>query len=224
MNVQTTTAPANNPHINYPEKISPDTPAFTIPWSAEQATDTTAVPNTSDVDPVSAMESMTGKAAVNKPGYSVTDEEAEYFREKYGDTYNEETAYQLYYELADKGIISENDACESSGVLAIIPLYDFDGMIYGGVGKANLRASDRVFVKDVSRTDENAYKREWEAFKAECDFEIVSWKDALQESIEFQRYLKENSDSRDLTSQWHFDNVIENLEKTKEVIFRIFGE
>ncbi|MDE6745740.1 MAG: hypothetical protein K2J72_03770, partial [Oscillospiraceae bacterium] len=82
MNVQTVTAPAKNPHINYPEKISPDTPAFTIPWSTEQTTDTTAVQNAPAVDPVSAMESMTGKAAANEPSYSVTDEEAEYFREK----------------------------------------------------------------------------------------------------------------------------------------------
>lgn len=224
MNVQTVTVPANNLYGNRQSKKSDGTvPEFVIQPIGEQQTDSPAVSNDNAVDPLSAMESMTGKTAANEPGYSVTDEEAEYFREKYGDTYNEETAYQLYYELADKGIISENDACGSSGVLAIRPLYDFDGILYGGVGKANLRAGDRVFVKDVSRTDENAYKREWERFKSEYDREITTWEDAVQESIDFERYLKDNSDGRDLASQWHFDKVAEDLEKVKNVIFQIFG-
>ncbi|MDE5578195.1 MAG: hypothetical protein K2J11_12515 [Oscillospiraceae bacterium] len=235
MNVQTVTAPASNPHISYPEKISPDTPAFTIPWSAEQTTDTTAVPDTPDVDPVSAMESMTGKTAANEPSYSVTDEEAEYFREKYGDTYDENAAGELYYELADKGIISINDASSSSGTTAMIPLSAVKRIVYFGTylpGRENMSplrsfsglTDNVVYIKDISRKDKDAYKYEWERFKSEYDREIVSWKDAVQESIDFERYLKDNSHGRDMPSQWHFDNVIENLEKTKEVIFQIFGE
>ena len=240
MNVQTTTAPASNSCGKSPAKISEGTPAFTIPRSAEQTTDTTDVRNSSDVDPVSAMESMTGKSSASKPSYSIADEEAEYFREKYGDIYDESTVGKLYCELAEKGIISYNDVSRASGTIVMIPLsavksikYFGSGSDYGLVESWNkLKASDTgktVYIQDIRRTgsDENPYKSEWEDFKAKCDLEIVSWKDALQESIDFERYLKEaakNSVSgKHYPPQEHFDKMIENLEKTKEVILKIFG-
>lgn len=236
MYIENTGAAANNLYGNRPSKKTDGTvPEFVIPPIGERQTDSPAVSNDNAVDPVSAMESMTGKAAANEPSYSVTDEEAEYFRQKYGDTYDENTAGELYYELADKGIISINDASSSSGTTAMIPLSAVKRIVYFGTylpGRENMSplrsfsdlTDDVVYIKDISRKDKDAYKYEWERFKSEYDREIVSWKDAVQESIDFERYLKDNSDGRNLPSQWHFDNVIENLEKTKEVIFQIFGE
>ncbi|MDE6745728.1 MAG: hypothetical protein K2J72_03710 [Oscillospiraceae bacterium] len=145
-------------------------------------------------------------------------------------------ADKFYYELADKGIISENDAGYASGTFVVIPIEILgpDGSPanindyisvpgYAPVHVKTRQTGSRVFIKDVSRTDENAYKREWERFKSGYNREIITWEDAVQENIDFERYLKDNSDSRDITSQWHFDKVSENLEKTKNVIFQIFG-
>ncbi len=45
-----------------------------------------------------------------------------------------------------------------------------------------------------------------------------------QKSIDFERFLKGSGNSEDRLLQLHFDSVIEGLEKTKNVIFQIFGE
>lgn len=195
---------------------------FVIPQICEQQSESSNVGNDNVVDPLNAMEAMTGKIAVNTPSYTVTDDEAKYFREKYGDTYDDKTAHKLYYELADKGIISKNDASTSSGVLEILCVDGFSGKLNGGMGNAHLRVKERAFVNDVCRTDENAYKHEWDNFKEKYDRDINTWKDAVQESIDFEHYLKENKGDEDYQLQWYFNNVIESLEKTKGVIWQIF--
>lgn len=170
------------------------------------------------------------------PYYSIKDEEAEYFLEKYGEKYDEDTARELYYELADKGIISRNDACNASGVLEIIPLGSIKGAVYFGThlnGRENMSplgsfstlSGNAAYVKDVSRTDKNSpYKKLWESFKKANDRGMDTWEDVLQENIDFERYLKEVKGSGDYLLQRHFDDVIEGLERTKDVITRIFGE
>lgn len=159
-----------------------------------------------------------------EPCYNITDEEAAYFLEKYGEKYNEETAADLYYELADKGAISENDAGNASGTLKVRRVYGFTGITYGGVGKAHVDLSEGVIVKDVSRTDNaSPYKSLWESFKKEYDRDIDTWEDALQENIDFERYLKE-ARSGDYLLQQHYDDVIAGLERTKDIVVRIFGE
>lgn len=159
-----------------------------------------------------------------EPCYNITDEEAAYFLEKYGEKYNEETAAELYYELADKGAISENDAGNASGTLKVRRVYGFTGITYGGVGKAHVDLSEGVIVKDVSRTDNaSPYKSLWESFKKEYDRDIDTWEDALQENIDFERYLKE-ARSGDYLLQQHYDDVIAGLERTKDIVVRIFGE
>lgn len=235
MNVQNVGTSANNFYGNSPAKISEAVPVFTVPWDVGRTREKVFIHNYRDVDPIGTMESMTGKISASKPSYSVTDEEAEYFREKYGDTYDENKAQELYRELADKGAISFNDACRGSNTVMVIPLSAVKNVVYFGthlpgrefmspLGSFSALGCEAAYVKDVSRTDENAYKREWEAFKAQYNTEIVSWKDSLQESIDFERYLKKYSGKNDASTQWHFDNVIEGLEKTKNVIFQIFGE
>lgn len=170
-----------------------------------------------------------------EPCYNITDEEAAYFLEKYGEKYNEETAAELYYELADKGIISINDAARSSGTSVAMPLSAFNSITYFGGGDPyglgkNLNrdigfVSDKVYIKDISRTDKDSpYKILWDNFKKTYHREIDTWEDALQETIDFQRYVKDDISHRDYVSQQHYSSVIENLEKTRDIIARIFGE
>lgn len=170
-----------------------------------------------------------------EPSYTVTEEEAEYFREKYGEKYNEDTAYELYYELADKGIISINDAARSSGTSVAMPLSAFNSITYIGGGDPyglgkNLNrdigfVSDRVYIKDVSRTDKDSpYNVLWNSFKKSYDRKTDTWEDALQETIDFERYVKENKSNADYVFRHHREQVIEGLEKTKDVIMQIFGE
>ena len=222
----------------YAPKGNNSVPEFTIPQISVKQSEYSDVGYDNEVDPISVMESMTGKNVSSEFSYSVTDEETEYFREKYGENYDDNTAAELYDELAGKGIISMNDSSRSSGTIAMIPLSSIKKIIYFGSylpGRENIKAigsfsaltDDVKYIKDVSRTDENAYKHEWESFKEKYDREVITWKDKLQESIDFERYLKEiakNSTSgKHYPSQWRFDDVIESLEKAKSVISRIFG-
>lgn len=184
---------------------------------------------------VNKTDSVIKKPFISEPSYTITDEEAEYFREKYGEKYDEDTVAKLYYELSDKGIISRNDAFRASGVDEIKPLSSYRSITYigggdpYGLGKCLYRnygfVSDKVYVKDVSRTDKNSpYKPLWESFRKAYRRNIDTWEDVLQENIDFERYVKENRKTADYVFQQHCDQVIEGLEKTKDVITRIFGE
>lgn len=214
-----------------------NTSEFVIPKIDEQEPESGAVSNNNPIDPLSTMESMTGKAAINESRNPVTDEDIKYFREKYGDMYNENTVGELYYELADKGIISINDACSSSGEIALMPLSAVKKVIYFGTylpGSEYIKplrsfsdlTNDVAYIKDISRTEKGTYKPEWDRFEAEYDSNTNTWKDALQKSIDFERYLKEiaksSTSEKHYPSQWRLDSVIESLEKTKDVISQIF--
>ena len=235
MNVESVNTAVKGFYLDNSAKVSyGSAPAFFIPEADEPNINRYAFENGNFVDAVSAMEAMTGKVAANEPSYSVTDEEAEYFREKYGENYDDDIVHELYYELAGKGIISTNDASRSSGVIAMIPLSAFKSITYFGsylpghekinrnVNFADL-TDDVVYIKDISRTDKDSpYKILWDHFKKTYDREINTWKDALQETIDFERYVKENRKTADYVFQRHSDKVIESLEKTKDVIWKIF--
>jgi len=238
MNIGNVMSTSNNCYNSTVPSGKGNTTEFVIPKIDEQKQASSTVSNGNLVDPVSAMESMTGKTIVNENSYSITDEDIKYFREKYGDMYNENTVGELYYELADKGIISINEASSSSGDIAVIPLSAVKKVVYFGTylpGRefmTPLRSfsdltDDVVYIKDISRTDKDAYKAEWDCFESEYDCSTNTWKAALQKSIDFERYLKEiaksSTNEKHYPSQWRFDNVIERLEKTKDVISQIFG-
>ena len=73
---------------------------------------------------VNEMDKVRKETAGYVPSYTVTDEEAEYFREKYGEEYDEENPYQLFYELEEKKIISSDDAARASGVSRVFSSYN----------------------------------------------------------------------------------------------------
>lgn len=233
MNIGNVTSISNNSYNTAVSKKDSSTQEFVIPQISEQQPVGVSTENNYEVDPVCAMEAMTGKISVAKPSYTISEDEAEYFLEKYGDKYDEETAYKLYYELADKGIVSRNDAFKASGVDEMRPLSSYRSITYigggdpYGLGKYLTRdigfVSDKVYVKDVSRTDKDSpYKILWDNFKRTYDREINTWKDSLQETIDFNRYIKENKSTADYVFQQHRDQVIEGLEKTKDIILKIF--
>ncbi len=238
MNVESISTAAGNLYGNYASKNVDSELKFSIPRADEQ-TESTAIQN-SDVDVVSTMESMTNKAFVSEPSYTITDEEREYFREKYGEEYDEEKACELYYQLADSGIITENSAGGASGHMAIRRV-EFNGPVpFLGYGKCDLvslfnagaikaRSGERRLVKSIEFTDDdkNSYKLEWDTFKSQYDREIITWEDALQEQIDFRVWWKDyalnDTTGKPQPSQMDFNIMIADLEKTKDIIMQIFG-
>lgn len=235
MNIGNVAAMSNNCYNAIKSNDNGNVSDFIIPQVDEQQSKSCTVESDNVVDPINTMEAMTGKVTAKGSSYSVTDEDIEYFREKYGEKYNEDTAYELYYELADKEIISINDAARSSGTSVAMPLSAFKSITYFGGGDPyglgkNLNrdigfVSDRVYIKDVSRTDKDSpYKVLWDSFKKSYDRKTDTWEDALQETIDFERYVKENKSTADHVFRQHREQVIEGLEKTKDVIMQIFGD
>lgn len=233
MNIGCVTSISNNSYSTAVSNKDSSAQEFVIPQISEQQSESPNIGNNTYVDPLNAIEAMTGKISVAKPSYTLSEDEAEYFREKYEDTYSEKKAAELYYELADKGIISINDAACASGTSVAMPLSAFKSITYIGGGdpyglsKELNRdigfVSDRVYIKDVSRTDKDSqYKILWNNFKKTYDREINTWKDSLQETIDFNRYIKENKSTADYVFQQHRDQVLEGLEKTKDIILKIF--
>ena len=233
MNIGSVTSISNNSYNTAVSKKDSNAQGFVIPQICQQQSESPNIVSNNDVDPLNAMEAMTGKISVAKPSYTISEDEAEYFREKYEDTYSEEKVAELYYELADKGIISRNDAFRASGVDEIRPLSSYRSITYWGDGPGyGLEiyltrdigfVSDKVYVKDVSRTDKDSpYKVLWDNFKKTYDREIDTWMNALQENIDYERYVKENKSTADYEFQQHRAQVIEGLEKTKDVILKIF--
>ena len=213
MTIENVTSVSDNRYNKSVSRKDSSTQIFVIPPINEQPSETTDIGKNNSVDPLNAAEAMTGKIPVTEPSYTVTDEEAEYFREKYGYTYSEEKAAELYYELADKGIVSRTY---------------FGGGDPSGLGINLTRdigfVADKVYVKDVSRTDINSpYKKLWDSFMETYDRKINTWEDALQENIDFDRYVRENKSDADYLFRQHYDKVIDGLEKTMNVISRIFG-
>lgn len=115
------------------------------------------------------------------PSYTITEEEAEYFREKYGEEYDEEHPYQLFYELVEKNIISEGDACSACD-------YGF----FIGVESGDLNEINRQLTNgtaDVWYSNYTCFKRYNEIFKSSYDKEIKTWQDIAQRKYDFFQYL-----------------------------------
>ncbi len=191
----------------------------------------------SNTDIAEFSEEDTEKISING-SYTVTDEEREYFREKYGEEYDEEKVGELYYELADKGIISETDAGEASGIGAV-RLVDLSNAVYMGLGNCDLvslinsgalkvRVGKRQYVEGTAFTDERAHKKDYDDFDSKYDKEVNTWEDALQKHMDFLEYFKEQSLKNTDSSEKRYPSGIsfemwqESLEKTKRIIEQIF--
>jgi len=218
-------------------KASPKAPKFLV----RRHSDDTSVRNTYDstevIDPVQELEKITGKT-VPQASYTVTEEEAAELREKYGDTYNEDTVYKLYDELVEKDIIDLNYFSYASGYGCAIPVSAIKSINFVGFGSDEINHFNRIlnesrnmhWVSDKTffklHTEDDKYWQEWESFNSKYDREINTWQDAIQQNIDFEYYLKELAETSE--SGKHYpspdsrDSIIEGLEKVKDVIFQIF--
>ena len=183
-----------------------------------------------NVDPLQAMEEMTGKISAPKPSYTITDEEAEYFREKYGEEYNKENRFKLFSELANKNIISKEDADVASRKNTI-------GIIIGGPSPEYV---ERMIAKYGYCTWGNAkvvwnnveYGDSYEKYKKQNDMPINTWQDYVQDNYNYYRYIRDTddvlfkADGNTFTSkdQSSFDSYCEMTLKVQNVLSQIFGE
>lgn len=156
-----------------------------------------------------------------QPSYTVTKEEAEYFREKYGEEYNEEQPYQLFYELAEKKIISSDDADRTSGYSRIFSEY----MRQNGTWKEHF----------TNHNTYGCYNSYYERFMGTYDKEINTWQDVAQREYDFSQYLID-LDERLVTPDGTyfqsskeqmnvgFQRECESILKVQNVLTQIFGE
>ena len=195
-----------------------------------------------------AQSTETASSKNQQPRYTLTDEEAEYFREKYGENYDEETIADFFYELFEKGIISLSDASEASGrsasrsveivgappgvdpvKWAAIPLWAADR----GITPQEWLASRGV--KLVSGElgypkSRNILPYEYEDFKRDYNKDVVTWEDFIQEQRDFYEYMKNRDTAYDAERNPRpnnplvgYDERLEGVERAAEVIKQIFG-
>lgn len=129
------------------------------------------------------------RVRTEQPGYTVTEEEAEYFREKYGEEYNEEQPYQLFYELAEKNIISSDDSAAASG-FGRIGVVKFSRDIKPWENLAELINSGTVkaFASEMHYSDYNCFGSYYDRFIGSYDKEINTWQDVAQREYDFSQY------------------------------------
>lgn len=208
----------NSKDINYfsSTKSNEATSGFSIDYIKIKQEYQSEEPSSVDVDAIAIMEQMTGISANHIPSYTVTQEEAEYFREKYGEEYDEEKPYQLFYELVEKKIISSDDAAGASGISRIFS----ETMRQQGTWKE-------------SYSDYNCYGSYYDRFMGSYDKEINTWQDVAERQYDFWQYMI-NLDEKLVTPDGtyfqsskeqmnvRFDRQCERILKVKDVLTQIF--
>lgn len=155
------------------------------------------------------------------PSYTVTEEEAEYFREKYGEEYDEEKPCQLFYELAEKKVISYDDAARASGFSRIFSEY----MRQNGTWKEHF-SNHNIY---------GCYNSYYERFMGHYDKEINTWQDVAQREYDYCQYLIDLDEELLAPDGCHygpskeqmnvgFRKECESILKVKNVLTQIFGE
>lgn len=130
----------------------------------------------------------------SEPSYTVTEEEAEYFREKYGEKFDDNEPFEFFDELAEKNIISQDDAYDASRKNRICLVEGFpntdiidkllavNGGHYSFNVKFNFKKSDYT---DSGNSTYNEYLRG----KNEP---VNTWQDYVQDNYDYYKYLMEN--------------------------------
>ena len=186
-----------------------------------------------------AQSTETASSKNQQPRYTLTDEEAEYFREKYGENYDKDSLADLFYELADEGIISYDDAANSTccGFVGIMEIVGYvpppPGVEPGKWTQINLR-SGRFQYKPhelLHAKNRDIFKKEYEEFKQDYDKDVVTWEDFIQEQRDFYEYLRNRDTLYDVEGNPRpnitgvsYDERLEGLERAAEVIKQIFGQ
>ena len=171
--------------------------------------------------------------------YTVTDEQAEYFREKYGENYDEETLADLFYELADEGIISYDDASKST-CCGCIRRAEIIGYVDPppGVEPAKWTLLNLKSGRFQEKPGEILYSKhrdilpyEYEDFKRDYNKDVVTWEDFIQEQRDFYEYMKNRDTAYDAERNLRpnnplvgYDERLEGVERAADVIKQIFGQ
>lgn len=169
--------------------------------------------------------------------YTVTKEQAEYFREKYGKKYDEKKAEDFFLELSEHKIISWVDAFETLGLNTIIRAYGITEFINTETNTVSyitnsLKAPEykKSYLTDTSF--ESAYVK----FERQYDKAVETWQDYIQKQLDFYSYLiKSDEIPKDAKgkvpvsqskAEWNlgFKSRYNTIEKVAGVTEQIFGE
>ncbi|MCH5194860.1 MAG: hypothetical protein J1F11_12935 [Oscillospiraceae bacterium] len=199
--------------------------AYTTQESAEQVTEYTA----------SAEETAAVKAETRNeynPDYTLTDEEAEYFREKYGEDYDEEKLKDFFFELAEKGVISADDAMSTTRMAYIRKVetigYVPPGATYEEERKLWEQGKIQYVVGKKIWSTTRSFERDYNIFKQSYTKDVTTWEDYMQEQLDFIQYLKDSdvihTDDGTIPNTFDWDVRQSRIEKTAEIIRQIFGQ
>lgn len=164
------------------------------------------------------------------PCYSITDAEAEYFLDKYGEKYNEENRFKLFAELASKNIISKDDAeiasrKNSIGIIRGGLPPEFEKKMIAKYGYCNCKI-DVIWQNAVYGDSYDRYKEQ------SNDTPINTWQDYVQDNYNYYKYIRDTDDvlfdihGNAFTSEYQksFDDYCEKTLKVQNVLAQIFGE
>ena len=184
--------------------------------------------NSEDIQAIAAATGHKVKISFD-PSYTLTDEEAEYFREKYGENYDEEALKDLFYELAENEIISDSDAMNASGIGRFFKV-EVIGYVPPGAsavelwskGLVQLKIGEEHYIRDI------AYDNAYEKFDRNYTDDVVTWEDFIQKRLDFVEYLQScdvlyDPDGNPYNREFDFSDWQSSLERTKEIIKQIFG-
>ncbi|MCM1330329.1 MAG: hypothetical protein NC253_12925 [Ruminococcus sp.] len=170
-----------------------------------------------------------------EPTYTVTEEEAAYFREKYGEEYNANEPFGIFNELAEKNIVSTEDANAASRKNRACTVEGFpstaviDKLLAANGGhytfcnlKFNFSQSD---YPDCGGSTYDSYRGSKNA-------PITTWEDYVEDNYNYYRYLMENytvlryfSGEPYVTDvEGVFASRCESAERVQNVLTQIFGE
>ncbi|MDE6595124.1 MAG: hypothetical protein K2K44_03855 [Oscillospiraceae bacterium] len=184
---------------------------------------------------VNEMDNTRKETAVSEPSYTVTEEEAEYFREKYGEKYNDSEPFKLFDELAKNNIISQDDACAASrksGICRVegLPPPDIiDKLCAANGGHYTFRNLKFYFGKpDYTNNGSSTY----DEFRESKNTPIKTWQDYVQDNYDYYQYLMDNYTTlRDFSGKPYMTDIdeffgsrCEAAERVQNVLTQIFGE
>ncbi|MDE7289247.1 MAG: hypothetical protein K2N71_07085, partial [Oscillospiraceae bacterium] len=190
------------------------------------------------VDPLQAMEEMTGVSVNTNPAGSLSDEDIEYFRSKYGNGFTAENMKMSGYGL--KGLVQD----EYGNMIVHQGIYHYGNDLTKSFfnelfGKGIISRNDYIYASGGSiscpqlgtsinimlRDDELEKQMEYVRQMLQPDFEegeTYTWDEYMQMRLDVIDKLRGRDDLD--YSKGVLDNWQRSLEKTRAVLDRIFGE
>lgn len=149
----------------------------------------------------------------SEPSYAVTEEEAEYFREKYGEEYDGERAEELLFELSGSNIISSGDVRDTLGYSVFQraegPLICMDGngsflgfnMLQSPDGRTVCVDNTYAYLEELIRQGKAELPRVrpnyqksylngvYSEFEQRYGKTVNTWQDYMQKQLDFYTYV-----------------------------------